>query len=123
MAAQILPARPDVDTGKLEPREQRHGTDLILRVVLGDTPAVTVIELQHFLIASLAQIVERQMPPKVGAHERVQVRPSIRRVLQETRSLVDLAARQVHVRQRMLRPWFLAQHGERGARLGFGFAQ
>ena len=123
MAAEILPTRPDVGARDFEPCEQRHGTDLILRVILGDTPAMPVVEFQNFLNAPLAQIEQRQVPPNVRDHERVQIGPSIRRLFEEAGSLIDPAARQEHMRERVLCPRLLAPHLERGPSLSFRFVQ
>jgi hypothetical protein len=112
MTAEFLPARPDVDARDLASCQQRNGAYLILRVILGDAPAVTIIELEDFSAAPLAEVEQRQMPPNVREHERVQTGPGFRRFLQKPRSLVDLSARQEYMRQRMLRPRLLAPHLE-----------
>ena len=47
MIAQILPACAHIDSRDLHPREQRHRTDLILGVILGDAPAAPIVDLEH----------------------------------------------------------------------------
>src|SRR5258706_13604501 len=123
MAAEVLPPRSDIDAGNLQSREQRYRADLILRVVLRDSPAVTIIELQHLPVAPLAEIEQSQVPPDVREHERVQIRPGIRHLLEKPRSLVDSPARQQHVRQRMLRPRLFAPHLESRSRLRLRLVQ
>src|SRR5260370_41812902 len=102
MTAKVLPARPDIDAGDLHSSEQRYRADLILRVILGNSPALAIVELQHLMVAPLAEIEQRQVPPDVRVHERVQIGPGIRHLLEKLRSLVDLPAGQINVRQRML---------------------
>src|SRR6202044_3726532 len=60
MTAEFLPARPDIDAGHFEARQQRYGADLILGVVLGDPPAMSIVEFKSFLIAPLAEIEQGQ---------------------------------------------------------------
>src|ERR1700680_2611384 len=104
MISDVLPPLPDIDAGDLQSREQRYRADLILRVVLGNSPALTIVEFQHFLVAPLAEIEQSQVPPDMREHERVETGPGIRHLLEKLRPLVDPAARQEHVRPRMLRP-------------------
>ena len=80
---------------------------------------MTIIQIQHLAIAALTEIEQRQVPPVVRYHERVQIGPGIRHFLHELRTLVDATAGQQHVRERMLRPRLLAPQGERRTRLGF----
>src|SRR5258706_15199027 len=123
MAAEVLPPRSDIDAGNLQSREQRYRADLILRVVVRDSPAVTVVELQHLPVAPLAEIEQSPVPPNVGEHERVQIGPRIRHLLEKLRSLVDSPARQEYVRQRVLRPGLLAPHSEGQSRLRLRLVQ
>ena len=77
---------------------------------------MAVIDLEHSHVAPLAQIEQREMPPDVGDHERVQTHPGVLHSLEELRALVDLPAGKHHVRERMLRPRLLAAQAECGER-------
>src|SRR5277367_4324019 len=63
MIGEILPARPDIDAGDLESCQQRYGSDLVLRIILGDAPTMLIIEFESLAFASLAQVEQRQVPP------------------------------------------------------------
>src|SRR5271167_2262735 len=63
MIGEILPAQSNIDARDLESCQQRNGADLILRIVLGDAPAMFIVEFESLSAAPLAQIKQRQMPP------------------------------------------------------------
>ena len=116
MIGEILPARAHIDARQFEAGQKRYRTDLILRIVLRDSPAVPIIEFERLRFSPLSQVEKRQVPPNMRDHEGVQINPGILCLLQKSRAVVDLTAGQQHVSERVLRPGLLAAHRERGAR-------
>jgi hypothetical protein len=119
----VLPAIAHVHTGDLQARQQRHRADLVLRVGLDHAPDLAVVEVQHGGGVVQFQLEQRQVPPVVRDHERVQVRPLTAHRVHEVAPLGDAPLRDHHVRQRVLGPGLLGLDRQRAARRRFSLLQ
>ena len=119
----ILPARAHVDSGQLQPGQQRDGTDLVLRVVFGHAPDPLVVQRQYLLSLAQLQREQSQVPPVVGQHERVQPGPGGACRLHEVKPLLQAALGQQHMGQRMVGPGLPVQHGDGSPRRRLGRLQ
>ncbi len=115
----VGPAIADVDAGQLQARQQRHGPDLVLRVVLGDTPHLPVVQPERVRPVAQLDVEERLVPPVVRLHERVQPDPGVADLGHERPAFLEAPLGQHHVRQRVVRPRLLAPHRDAAPRRGF----
>jgi hypothetical protein len=123
VGAELLPARADIDAFELQPRQQRYGADLVLRIGRHDAPDLAVMQLQRFVMARILHQEQRQVPPVVRLHEGVEPRPAAARALHEGQTLVHTALGQQHMGQRMVGPGLLEAQLQRLARRALGLAQ
>ena len=93
MVGHIAPTVAHIDTREFHPRQQRHGADLVLGIVLFQPPDMLVIGGAHIVVTALRQVEQRQMPPIVAPHEGVQVAPRLGHAFHETRAFSDAALR------------------------------
>ncbi len=100
----VVPAVAGVDAGKLQPGEEGDGPDLVLRIGLGDAPDVAVIAAQRIVGAAARDVEQCEVPPVVGAHEAVQVRPGGGDAFEEGYAFVGAGLGQHDMGKSVVRP-------------------
>ena len=106
--ADIAPAIADIDADELEAHEQRHGADLVLRILLPDAPDMLVIEREHLVVGAERDVIEAEMPEIMREHEGVELGPAVLHIIEEIDALADPALREQHMGECVVRSGLLA---------------
>ena len=117
----IGPARPHIHARQLQPRQERDGVDLVLRVFLDHAPDLLVVQRQHLGVAVLLQQKQRLVPPVVRDHEGVQPRPGVTHAGHEVDAFRNAALGQHHMGQRVVGPRLFAAPVDGVVGGSFGF--
>ncbi len=120
---QLAPALADIAAGQFDPGQQRHRADLVLRIGFLDAPAVVVIEGQRVVGAALLQIEQRLMPPQMGQHEGIEIRPVMLHSVEKSDALIDAPFSQHHMGDGVLGPGLALAQGQGVSRRNLRFAQ
>ena len=107
VVAQVLPPVAHIYARQLQPRQQRHGADLVLGIGLVHAPDLFVVDAQHLVVQAEVECKQGQVPPVMRHHERIQASPGAAAALHERPPFGESALGEHDVRQRMLRPGLL----------------
>ena len=123
MVGHIGPAIANVNACKLHPCKKGRRANLVLAIVFGQSPDVSVIGFNHVGLPPRTDIKQCQMPPVVTVHKGIQVAPRVRNAFQERSTFSGLTTGQINMCKGVVGPRFVATQFHRIARRFFCIIQ